>query len=154
MNKKTGSSLLLGFLHWLIGGFVVPFLLGLIWLGVMIPVAIVSKGPSASPLVAAIIAHAWVLVAAWIGARYSARFLSGKYVVTQASNIVNVALVFMVVFSGGISVIRSLSSGSFSLREGFTVASIAIFYFASRSYLKNDAPQSVPPPPASGPIGA
>ncbi len=86
----------------------------------------------------------------WFGVMYSANYLAKKYVVKDASKIVNLStiyrIVFLLVFVGG-GIFYAWTDPNYSSTDPMattitvisTIISTAVFYAASKKYVKQDA---------------
>jgi hypothetical protein len=159
-NKKIASNGFVGFIHYLLGGLVIPFVFTLI-IGLVIGVIFYFLATSGMALASAklYITEAFSLVAMWLAVWFTARLLSKNYEIKSVDSVTTIAtgikLVVAIVLSSfsivAINLARSvtpdiqnIATGSLVVAIVFQVVDILVFYFLSRFYFRKFQGQSAP----------
>jgi hypothetical protein len=88
------------------------------------------------------------LVSIWLGVMYSANYIAKKYVVTDASKIVNLSTIYRIVLvtlfiGGGIFMASgdavTIDSTAATFQVVFAIVGTVVFYIASKKYIKQDS---------------
>ena len=144
---KIKSNTYLGFIHFLIGGLLVPVIFGIIT-NPIISVAI--KNNSTSMYVGFVIG----LIGIWLGVLFSAKLLLKKYVLSNPVKVAGIATTYYVILSAFFSlalasVIVKVPGGSEALYQKDFVVNLVlsviqffVFYWISKNYLSKQQAQS------------
>lgn len=128
--KKNSTDWYIAATHWLTS-MVASGILGAI---VIIAVAAFTNN-STIDLIATIIVSPLVM---WLAVKMSASYVNKTYVVKNASQIILLSTVYLVIVAGGYRVYGFINTGVFQNEYiGFIIALI-VFYIASKKYVKNN----------------
>jgi len=79
----------------------------------------------------------------WFAVKYSAHFVNGRYIINNPQSIVISSFIYFLVVNGGYQVYLFSTTGVFSTTAVGFILSIAVFYLASKKYIKsNDLKQT------------
>ncbi len=76
-------------------------------------------------------------LAFWLGAKYSAKYISKKYIIRESKEIIKLATIYLVVVGGGYRAYTAITEGGISLEMLSFVLGVIAFYFASKKYVHN-----------------
>lgn len=143
--KKESAAWNIAATHFLTAGFLIPFLTSL-----AVDFGLSSAGMDVGSVPMQLLSNAIWLVSIWLGVMYSANYLAKKYVVTDASKIVNLSTIYRVVLAtlfigGGFFMAASDSSAVVDTTAAtftvvFAIVGTLVFYVASKKYIKQDSP--------------
>lgn len=132
MDKKTAADWNIAATHYLTAGFLAPLII------VLGSQYVVAAFVSAQPLILALLGLVTVPLSFWVGAQYSAKYISKKYTMQDPTKVIRLATIYMVVLNGlyqlylltafGVNLEYLISLVAFGL-------GVAAFYKASKKYL-------------------
>jgi len=131
--KKESADWYIAATHWLTA--TISMVIFAVVIGIAL--ALISQNPTVI-LIGFIILYPLMM---WLAVKYSARYLDKTYVIKDASKIVILSTIYIVLVGGGFRVMNFLSTGIITPDHiGFALAIIA-FYFASKKYIKSNLTQ-------------
>ena len=129
-EKKNSSEWYIAATHWLtamvssvIFGAIIIFLL-----------AMITQNPMVV-LVGMIVLNPVVM---WFAVKYSARYLDKTYVIRDASNIVLLSTIYLVIVAGGYRAYHFVNTGVFQNEYIAFILALIVFYIASKKYIKSN----------------
>lgn len=137
--KKQSAIWYIAATHYLTAGFAIPFVGGLV-LGFVHYYAL----PTPNDLVTLSMKALESVILTYLGVMYGAKYVNKTYVITDASKIVKLSTKYFVSLSVFwwaltfffLSQLPEVSSAIVSIGVATTVASIVVFYFASKKYIR------------------
>ena len=161
-KKVQAADWKIALIHYLIGGFAAPLILGT--LSSRIIPSFFPQASSTFSMLPAALSTLFALVILFVCALYSAKYISGRYLIHKPSSVVRLAALYFIVGSLIPWIVGAILTGgmiflamsSFSSAQLFLVISslilgLAIFYIASRMYITATPGQIspiVPPSPS------
>jgi hypothetical protein len=129
--------------HFLVPGFLIP---GLISIATGLVFYSARINPEATLPV--FLLNIFTVVGIWFGVKYYARYISNKYIITNASKIVNLATIYNVMLLTFVISVSVPVSDTYGITHDFTnyvvtmmsgVVTVVAFYLASKKYIKQDS---------------
>lgn len=145
-QKKQAASWKIAVIHWLIGGFVIPTV-GSRVLAMLVPHGLYSS----NIIIGSIVTYAVSILIVFLGAMYSAKYVSRKYAIQDSVSVVKLATTYFVIQSIAswifllflitkvpvFALVMSIALPPPLLLLGLIVGivNVFVFYFVSRKYI-------------------
>jgi hypothetical protein len=141
-ERKESATWYIAATHFLTAGFVVPLIANLL-------VGFVLDRTIPGSLTAGVISLVVSVIAVWFGVAYSARYLEKAYIIPDPSKVIRFAIgyyvgLYLLSMLGLFAIAFSVIDWQATILQSTTwLASVVVFYVASKKFVKATAPVSV-----------
>ncbi len=142
-EKKKAKDWYIAATHYLTAGFIVPFLC-MVVIGTLLAMLDSATSGQLPSILYYVIVGLFSILFIYLGVIYSAKFIGGRYSISDASKIVRLSTIYSIIISVVFTVLDFIfpdveyrdTTLEIVLSLTISVVAIAVFYFASRKFVK------------------